>query len=139
MRFLPCSCSLALLPLLIPAAHAETCPLVNGAYSATATSSGGRYTAQFASARLALNQATSVSFRITKADGSRLVPQATVQLRLLMIAHGHGMTTRPVIMRGDDDTFRADGILLHMAGEWTIFLDVDEGPVAEKIETCLTI
>jgi hypothetical protein len=56
-----------------------------------------------------------------------------------MLAHGHGMTTRPFLRRIDAGTFAADSILLHMAGEWTLFVDVAEGPVTEKIETCLVL
>jgi len=30
-------------------------------------------------------------------------------------------------------------LALHMAGEWILFVDVAEGPVTEKIETCLVV
>jgi hypothetical protein len=121
-----------------PAARAA-CVVGGGAYAATATSSGGRYAAAIASAHLALNEATSLALRITRTDGAPLAPGATVRLRVLMVMHGHGMTTRPVLRRLDDGSFVADGILLHMPGEWTLFLDVAEGPVTEKIETCVVV
>jgi len=132
--------ALCLLPLLAWIAPAEAaCTPAKGAYAAKATSSGGRFFAAITSPHLAFNQATSLDIKITKADGTPLAAGAIVQLRLLMLAHGHGMTTRPFLRRLDADSFEADGILLHMAGEWTLFVDVAEGPVTEKIETCLVV
>lgn len=131
-----CAAALACAPAWVSRAHAACVP-ANGAYSATATSSGGRFSATVSSANLVLNQATDLDIAITRVDGKPLAPTASVQLRLLMLAHGHGMTTRPVLRRIDAGHFQADGILLHMAGEWTLFVDIAEGPVTEKIETCI--
>jgi len=129
-----------LLPMfaaLMPVAGAQAqCTPAKGAFSATGVSSGGRYRAVVTSADLRANRATSLAITLSRVDGQLLLPATTIRLRLLMIAHGHGMTTQPVLKQTGPGAFEADGILLHMAGEWTVFVDVAEGPVTEKIEIC---
>jgi hypothetical protein len=112
------------------------CTPAKGAFTATGMSSGGRYKAVVTSANLRLNQATSLDIRLSRVDGQPLLATTSIRLRLLMIAHGHGMTTQPVLKPMGPGHVVADGILLHMPGEWTLFVDVAEGPVTEKIEIC---
>lgn len=129
----------AALSIVWSSAAQAACVPARGPYAATAPSSGGRFTATISSSDVMLNQATRLAIKVAKADGTPLAPTATVQVRLLMLAHGHGMTTRPFLKRVAADAFEADGILLHMPGEWTLFLDIAEGPVTEKIMTCLVV
>ena len=44
-----------------------------------------------------------------------------------MPAHGHGMNVIPSVLPFGDGTFRVDGMLFHMRGEWRIDVTVTEG------------
>ena len=44
-----------------------------------------------------------------------------------MPAHGHGMNYKADISAADtDDVFRADGMLLHMPGQWQVTVDAEQ-------------
>lgn len=137
MRGAPALAALFAACLSANAAQAR-CPPAQGAFSASARSSGGGYVARVSSGDLKVNRPASLSIAIARRDGRPLSAGADIKLRLLMPAHGHGMTTRPVLKRSSPSAFDARGILLHMAGEWTIFLDVTEGQATEKVEICVT-
>lgn len=51
-----------------------------------------------------------------------------------MPAHRHGMTLMPRVapMRASPGAFRATGMLLHMPGEWEIYIDVRETGRTER-------
>mgnify|MGYP004228368383 CR=1 FL=1 len=49
-----------------------------------------------------------------------------------MPAHGHGINTTPTIQDNEDGTFRVEGILFHMKGDWELYVDVLNGPVRDR-------
>ncbi|MCB9680243.1 MAG: FixH family protein [Alphaproteobacteria bacterium] len=65
------------------------------------------------------------------------IDTARVKLNATMPAHGHGMMTDPILRPGTcddagvcvhpDGVYRADGFKFHMAGAWTVTVEV-EGP-----------
>ncbi len=50
-----------------------------------------------------------------------------------MPAHGHGMAYQPRTQRMGTGHWRVDGMLLHMAGSWTLSFEVGTGAQAERI------
>lgn len=51
-----------------------------------------------------------------------------------MPEHLHGINRTPKVERLADGTFRVEGVYLHMAGWWELFLDVVEGPWTERAQ-----
>lgn len=56
-----------------------------------------------------------------------------------MPEHAHGMNTRPRREQLGDGRFVFRGLLLHMAGEWEIVLDVAKGRVRERASVRLVV
>lgn len=61
-------------------------------------------------------------------EGVELAVDAT------MPAHRHGMTTQPAVTPLGQGRFRVEGLLLHMPGEWVLFLDVTRRGITERVE-----
>ena len=70
----------------------------------------------------------SVQAVVTGLDAAPVV-DAKVVIDARMPQHGHGMMTAPRPVEGDHagGVYRSDGFTFHMAGEWTLTVDVD-GP-----------
>lgn len=60
-------------------------------------------------------------------DHAILVTDAEIFVDATMPAHGHGMNTVPQVFPYGDGTFRVDGLLFHMRGEWRLDVTVIEG------------
>lgn len=50
-----------------------------------------------------------------------------------MPAHRHGMNYAPALRRTAPGRYRADGLLLHMPGEWELWFDLGAGGDAERL------
>jgi hypothetical protein len=77
--------------------------------------------------------------QITVADASnrdRPLTGIAVAVDATMPAHGHGMNTTASVLP-DGNGFKASGLLLHMPGEWQIWVDV--GPERERSRFTLTV
>jgi hypothetical protein len=48
-----------------------------------------------------------------------------------MPSHGHGMNTKPETIDEGGGRYRANGMLFHMAGEWSIAVEVSTGATKE--------
>ena len=62
------------------------------------------------------------------------VSGATVNVRCDMPAHGHGMNVVPRVEEVGGGLYRAEGMLLHMRGEWVLGIDVVVDSVAESAD-----
>ena len=49
-----------------------------------------------------------------------------------MPSHGHGMNTKPETIHEGGARYRADGMLFHMAGEWSIMVEISAGTTKER-------
>ena len=52
-----------------------------------------------------------------------------------MPQHGHGMSVRPIAIAASGQatgTFSVSGMLLHMPGQWKIYIDITEGAITER-------
>jgi hypothetical protein len=51
-----------------------------------------------------------------------------------MPEHGHGMNRVPEITKREDGGFDAQGLLLHMGGNWELYFDVTRGAITERAQ-----
>lgn len=56
-----------------------------------------------------------------------------VRLDAWMPEHGHGMNYAPLLSREADGSWRADGMVFHMAGRWEITFDVGSHSRTERL------
>ncbi|BBK38111.1 hypothetical protein STAQ_31890 [Allostella sp. ATCC 35155] len=56
-----------------------------------------------------------------------------VRLDAWMPEHGHGMNYAPLLSREADGSWRADGMVFHMAGRWEITFDVGTPSRTERL------
>lgn len=66
----------------------------------------------------------------------QLCPADAVLLRVdaTMPAHRHGMNYRPSLQQRDDGRWRAQGLMFHMPGQWTLQLDVKVGAHTTRLQ-----
>ncbi len=66
----------------------------------------------------------------------QLCPADAVLLRVdaTMPAHRHGMNYRPSVQQRDDGRWRAEGLMFHMPGQWTLQLDVKVGAHTTRLQ-----
>ena len=116
----------ALLPALAgpPAeAAADGCRFADGRAAAGRFSAGGQdYLYRFAPPQLAVGRRFSVQVQACAPD-----PSALTGVDARMPAHRHGMNYRPRLEALSATGWRAEGLLLHMPGDWRFLFTVD-GP-----------
>ena len=49
-----------------------------------------------------------------------------------MPSHGHGMNTKPETAPAGGNRYRASGMLFHMAGDWSIMVEISAGAAKER-------
>lgn len=52
-----------------------------------------------------------------------------------MLAHNHGMHTKPVVERLEPGRFRVHGMLFHMPGEWHLTFEIARGAMIDSAKT----
>jgi YtkA-like protein len=57
----------------------------------------------------------------------------SVRVDAWMPEHRHGMNYRPTVARLGDGRYRAEGLMLHMAGRWELVFDVRSGDSVERL------
>lgn len=82
-----------------------------------------------------LNRLFRLRLRVLNNDRER-GPAAgvTVEVDAAMPEHGHGMNTRPQVIREGGGVYLADGLLFHMPGYWELYVDVARGGVTERTQ-----
>lgn len=92
-------------------------------------------------AKFPLNQMFQIN--VTVLDGATMTPLRDADLKLTFDAdmpeHRHGMKTQPKSARNPDGSFTIRGILLHMAGDWELYLDVTRGGLTERAQVSVTL
>lgn len=81
-----------------------------------------------------------IAIEIERVDGAPLAPDTVVLADAEMPHHGHGMNLVPEVKRAPRaGAFIAEGMLLHMSGEWVVAIDVGEGGVSERAQWILHV
>ena len=144
-------------------------PSANGASAQTEASSGGTQTAAgqdaadgswlSSGARTALSadgtyrvawepiggvipdaEPFAIAIEIERVDGAPLAADTVVLADAEMPHHGHGMNLIPEVKRAPHaGALVAEGMLLHMSGEWVVAIDVGEGGVSERAQWILHV
>ena len=84
--------------------------------------------------RVPWNEHFSIEVRLHRAATGEPVERAVLEVRCEMPAHGHGMNVVPVVRELGGGVYRADGLLLHMRGDWELGIDVVVDDVAETAD-----
>lgn len=67
---------------------------------------------------------------VTPAAGAAAAANVVVDAD--MPDHGHGMNTKPETIHEGGERYRADGMLFHMEGDWSISVEVAAGGTKER-------
>ena len=70
--------------------------------------------------------------------GSAPLPE-TVRVDAVMPEHRHGMNYRPVVVARSAGLYHADGLMLHMPGNWEIRFDVVTASGIERLATTIQL
>ncbi|MEP0233687.1 hypothetical protein [Roseibium sp.] len=62
-----------------------------------------------------------------------------IRLDARMPAHGHGMNYVPELSHMDDGRYLAEGMLLHMPGEWEFVVDVRSPDQSERLTAAVDL
>lgn len=61
---------------------------------------------------------------IALCQGRDTAPPTTLQVDVHMPAHRHGMNYRPSVRERGPGRYRAEGLMLHMPGQWELVFDL---------------
>ncbi|NUN14245.1 MAG: FixH family protein [Myxococcales bacterium] len=62
-------------------------------------------------------------------DHTQLLTDVSIEIDAQMVAHGHGMSTTPVVEKQADGTFMCNGMMFHMEGHWDVIVKVTQNGV----------
>ena len=63
----------------------------------------------------------------------------SVRIDATMPEHKHGMNYRPTVTATGDGRYRADGLMLHMAGKWELAFEVRAKDAVERVVQVLSL
>ncbi len=104
------------------------CKTERGSFTVTIQPTGGGIT---------LNKHFSLNITLTPDEGAS-VP-TSVSATADMPSHGHGMNTAPETIHEGGQRYRANGMLFHMAGDWSIMVEITAGAKIERAFFPITI
>jgi hypothetical protein len=102
-----------------------------------ATTDGGTWTVTYAPDPDPIPGNAEFALDITVEGAGGAATGATIAVTADMPQHGHGMNQEPVVS-GADGTYRADGMLFHMTGDWRLVVDVTGDAGTESAEFTVT-
>lgn len=114
-----------LLALLAAAPAAAACELPGGASHKIQS---GKYLVVYRTspAPLAVGRHFAVEFAVCPAPES-------VRVDAWMPEHRHGMNYRPTLTGSGEGPYRAEGLMLHMAGKWELVFEVRAQDAVERV------
>lgn len=72
------------------------------------------------------------SLEVTVEPGAGVGQPVSVVVDADMPSHQHGMNTTPQTVHEEGNRYRTDGMLFHMAGDWSISVAVSAGKGEER-------
>jgi hypothetical protein len=114
-------------------------PIASASWPATRTTDGGNFdvTINPEGDEILRNKHFALDLGLKAKDGD--TSGITVAVDADMPAHRHGMNTKPEVSAIDGGTYRAEGMLFHMAGEWVIMVDVTRGDETERASFSVSV
>lgn len=109
-----------------------TAPAAAAIWPATRKTDGGHFTVtiQPEGGTITRNQHFSIEVLVEPGTGAAAPSSVTVDAD--MPSHGHGMNTKPETTPEGGPRYRAKGMLFHMAGEWSIMVEVAADAARER-------
>ena len=84
---------------------------------------------------LPLNADFELTVRVFDAETrSHAVDGIEVVVDARMPAHFHGLKSAAEVTPASDGSFAVNGMLLHMAGHWELYVDITRGPLTERAQ-----
>lgn len=111
------------LALLAAAPAAIACELPGGAAQ---TLQSATHTVLYRTAPLRIGEHFAVDFAVCPAPES-------VRVDAWMPEHRHGMNYRPTLVAQGGGRYRAEGLMLHMAGRWELVFEVRSAGKTERL------
>jgi hypothetical protein len=121
--------ALAGLALLSVASAALACELPGGTAQALKSSA---YTLLYRTAPLRIGEHFAVDFIVCPAPES-------VRVDAWMPEHRHGMNYRPEVRAQGGGRYRAEGLMLHMAGRWELVFEMRSAGKTERLAQSLQL
>lgn len=82
-----------------------------------------------------LNEPFELAIRVFDGETrSHAVAEIGVVVDARMPAHFHGLRSAPKVKRTPDGSYSVAGMLLHMAGDWELYVDITQGPLTERAQ-----
>jgi hypothetical protein len=103
----------------------------------SAITGGGTWTVSYAPDPDPVPGNEEFALDLTVEDDAGPASGTSILLTADMPEHGHGMNQTPVVS-GSDGSFRADGMLFHMTGDWRLTVDVTGDAGTESAELWVT-
>lgn len=103
----------------------------------SAITDGGTWTASYTPDPDPIPGNEEFALDIRVEDDAGLAAGTSIVLAADMPDHGHGMNVTPALS-GADGSFRADGMLFHMTGDWRLTVDVTGDAGTETAELWVT-
>ena len=111
------------LTLLAAAGHALACELPGGAAQKLQSAT---YTILFRTVPLRIGEHFTVDFAVCPAPES-------VRVDAWMPEHRHSMNYQPTLVAKGGGRYRAEGLMLHMAGRWELLFEARAGGKTERL------
>ena len=121
--------ALAAFALLVCARGALACELPGGPAK---TLQGASHTVLYRTGPLKVGEHFAVDFAVCPAPES-------VRVDAWMPEHRHGMNYKPSVSQQGPGQYRAEGLMLHMAGHWELFFEVRSGSQTERVAASLRL
>jgi len=102
----------------------------------TLESNGGAYTVTYETSPdpITTNDPFDLKFSVTPKQAPAAGASLTVDVDARMPAHFHGMNRAPRLSRQADGSYKAEGMLFHMAGHWELYFDIAQGGRTERAQ-----
>ena len=111
------------LALLAAASAASACELPGGSAQ---TLQSNTYTVLYRTGPLRIGEHFALEFAVCPAPES-------VRVDAWMPEHRHGMNYRPTLVAQGNGRYRAEGLRLHMGGNWELVFEVRSGGKTERL------
>lgn len=117
-------------------APAPAAGLAKAAGKRTLESNGGAYTVTYETAPdpISTNDPFDLKFSVMPKQSPAAGAPVTVDVDARMPAHFHGMNRTPKLSRQPDGSYKAEGMLFHMAGHWELYFDIAQGGRTERAQ-----
>ena len=87
-----------------------------------------------------LNRFFAIEVQILNLAGEAITPEmATLKVDAAMPQHGHGMNHVARVTPQDNGTWLAEGLLMHMPGDWQLYFDLEVDGVSRRAQTPLVV